>query len=358
MAHNRNVILGWDVGGAHLKAVLLDADGTMLQAAQLPCPLWQGMGRLRHAVAAMLDKLACKANPSMRHAITMTGELADIFPDRGTGVRQIVDVMTELLGAETSFYAGKLGFLQAAEAVGRTADIASANWLASAQWLAAEIGHGLLVDVGSTTADLIPFVDGKPQHRGLTDAERLQCEELVYSGVVRTPLMALGPRVPFQGEWRPLIAEHFATAADVYRLTGELDATDDMAPAADGAGKTLQDSARRLARMLGHDLDDAPQADWQALAQAFRQQQIDLLKAAALRCFSRGILPDNAPLIGAGAGRFVVAHLARQLGRPFVDVDTMIRAHSDESRRWAGICLPAYAVARLNTAAVACKDAA
>lgn len=347
--------MGWDVGGAHLKAVLLDAEGVVQHAAQRPCPLWQGMDQLHQATRQMRDQFS--ATPLM-HVITMTGELADIFPDRDTGVREITNAMAELLGANIRIYAGKLGFVSVADTTRHTAEIASANWLASASWLATRVDTGLLIDIGSTTTDLIPFAGGKPSHLGVTDAERMRLDELVYTGVVRTPLMALGPYVPFEGEWRSLVAEHFATAADVYRLSGELDEADDMAPTADGAGKTAQDSARRLARMIGHDLDAAPQAQWETLALAFREQQISRIKHAALRCYSRHIIAADAPLIGAGVGRFLVQQLAHQLGRPYIDVNAMLMAQSDISRHWAGICLPAYAVARLGQLAAECKSAA
>ena len=42
-------IIGWDIGGAHLKAVLLDANGNVLNIKQLPCPLWRGLHELDSA---------------------------------------------------------------------------------------------------------------------------------------------------------------------------------------------------------------------------------------------------------------------------------------------------------------------
>ncbi|NCU86073.1 MAG: tetrahydromethanopterin biosynthesis protein, partial [Betaproteobacteria bacterium] len=82
----------------------------------------------------------------------------------------------------------------------------------------------------------------------LTDGDRLAVRELVYRGIVRTPVMALAHHVDWQGQMRPLMAEHFATSADVFRLTGDLDEAADAYPAADGGAKTPLESARRLAR--------------------------------------------------------------------------------------------------------------
>ncbi|HLD09924.1 MAG TPA: hydantoinase/oxoprolinase family protein [Methylophilaceae bacterium] len=349
LSHRKSATLGWDVGGAHLKAVLVDADGSVLTAIQVPCRLWQGLDQLRKAIDVVLANL--KLAPD-EHVVTMTGELADIFANRTEGVMQIAGVMTERFGVATRFYAGAIGLESRGFVASNQADqyataIASANWLASTAFVATKVKQGLLVDIGSTTADFVVLSDGKLQNRGYSDAERMQFEELIYTGVVRTPLMALGGRVPFAGEWQTLAAEHFATTADVYRLTGDLNKAEDMSDTADGAGKTPEESARRLARMIGRDLNDASTAAWIGLAKAFKKLQLNTLNAAAMRTLSRNLIDDKAPVIGAGSGKFLARKLAEQLNREYLDVETLIMANTDQVRRWASVCLPAYAVAYL-----------
>jgi (4-(4-[2-(gamma-L-glutamylamino)ethyl]phenoxymethyl)furan-2-yl)methanamine synthase len=80
------LVTGLDVGGAHLKAAQVAPPGRVVAAAQVPCALWQGLDRLGLALAQAAGRLA----PVGRLAVTMTGELADLFPDRATGVRLIV----------------------------------------------------------------------------------------------------------------------------------------------------------------------------------------------------------------------------------------------------------------------------
>ena len=336
--------LGWDVGGAHLKAVLVDTDGSVLTAIQVPCQLWQGLDQFRKAIDVVLANLNHVPD---EHIVTMTGELADIFANRVAGVTQIADVMTKRFGAKTRFYAGSAGMVASNQVTQNAAAIASANWLASAAFVATKVKQGLFVDIGSTTADFVVLSDDKPQNRGYSDAERMQLEELVYAGVARTPLMALGSRVPFAGEWQMLAAEHFATTADVYRLTGDLNKAEDMSDTADGAGKTQEESARRLARMIGRDLNDAPTASWIGLSRAFKQMQLNTLNTAAARALSRNLINDKAPIIGAGAGKFLVRELAKRLNREYLDVETLIVADSKQAGRWASVCFPAYAVAYL-----------
>jgi uncharacterized hydantoinase/oxoprolinase family protein len=119
--------------------------------------------------------------------------------------------------------------------------------------------------------------------------------------------------------------EFFATTADVYRLTGELDAEHDQHPAADGAGKDVAATRQRLARMIGLDAHDAPDDDWSPLAREWRELQLlelrgqlqRVLDAAALpQGREAAALPPRAPLVAAGCGDFLVAALADALRRP------------------------------------------
>jgi probable H4MPT-linked C1 transfer pathway protein len=202
------------------------------------------------------------------------------------------------------------------------------------------------MDVGSTTSDLVILHQGKAEASAFSDAERMRIEELLYTGVVRTPVMAVVHQVPFDGVWQGVAAEHFATTADVYRLTGDLPDGYDMAETADGAGKSLKDCARRLARMVGRDLSDAGMSQWRILARSIKSAQLRTLQKAVERALSRGLLHENAPFLGAGAGRFLVRELSRHMGREYRDVSEWVSAESSVAD-WAVTCLPAYAVARL-----------
>jgi (4-(4-[2-(gamma-L-glutamylamino)ethyl]phenoxymethyl)furan-2-yl)methanamine synthase len=335
--------LGWDVGGAHLKAALVSASGEVLEVYQVACPLWRGMAELKKALAQVLGQL--ETSPQ-RHAVTMTGELVDIFPNRRAGVLLIAQFMVEHLNGEILLYSAKQGFVHHSKASLHVGTIASANWHASASLIAKSIPQAMLVDVGSTTSDLILIKNGLVASQGFTDAERMRFDELIYSGVVRTPLMAICQKVSFDGHLVNVAAEHFATSADVYRLTGELALEDDMADTADGAGKTEHESARRLARMIGHDVEDKDISVWKRLAFEFRKSQLMRMQEAL------GHLDINhdIPLVGAGAGRFLVRALAEQMNKPYLNIETLINT-SNEAIRWASVCLPAVAVATLSIGA-------
>ena len=337
-------IIGWDIGGAHLKAVLTDHQGMAQQALQVPCPLWRGLDELTLAFKqVMLQLNIVKA----QHAITMTGELVDTFENRHNGVLQIAQLMQQLLGDDCVFYAGDTHFLTFEQVAMHTQDIASANWQASANFVATFIDKGLLIDVGSTTADFVLIDDHKTMLNGFNDATRLQTSELLYTGAYRTPVMAIAHLVPFAGDWVHVAAEHFATMADVYRITGDCQDGDDMSDTADGKGKSLAESMTRLARMIGRDRADAPHEAWFGLAFYLKHAQIALLKQAAFRQLSRLPAQTDFCIIGAGAGNFLVRALAQQLGINYNCATELIDANQQSTREAAAICLPAYALANL-----------
>lgn len=332
---------GWDIGGAHVKVAGLDAGGRVVFVDQVAAPLWQGP----EVLDGVLGRLAADLHLSQcRHGLTMTGELADCFIDRPAGVAAIVEQMIAVFPAEkVRVYAGESGFVDPGEARARSARVASANWLATTSWLARRYKSGVLLDIGSTTTDIIPFRNGKAYTTGQSDFERLRSGELLYTGIVRTPVMALVRRVPYGGQWQPVVAETFATMADVYRLTGDLKPHHDLMDTADGRGKSEVDSARRLARMLGLDLEaDASLEDWIRLARYISREQIKIINEVLFR-----IAAGRARLlVGAGSGRFLVEELARYQGCEAVAFDAHLEM-DDILRDKASDCATAVSVAQL-----------
>jgi probable H4MPT-linked C1 transfer pathway protein len=335
-------IVGWDVGGAHLKAALVQ-HGEVNDVMQVPCTLWQGIETIDAAVASVYARWPQAR--LLRNAVTMTGEMVDLFPDRAAGVGALVQHLAGVLGPHTWFF-GAAGWLRAAEAVNEWHQVASANWFAAAAWVARRMDEALLIDVGSTTTDVIPLRHGSVMARGKNDAARLQTGELVYQGVVRTPLCALAQRVRFRNAECNVMNEWFATSADVYRLTNELDASFDQHDTADHRGKDRTATCARLARLIGRDAGDASEADWLDLARTFRGAQVRLIEENVARVLAMTTLSVDAPVVAAGCGEFLVHEIADRLGRNCIDFDRLLGA-SGAAARWARVCAPGAAVALL-----------
>jgi probable H4MPT-linked C1 transfer pathway protein len=333
-------VIGWDLGGVHVKAALVE-EGRVVEAVQAPCRLWRGVPALDETFAQLPDWVRGEA----AHAVTMTGELTDCFADRADGVHQLSAWAAATLKGSVRIYAGRAGFVPADNARAHAADIASANWHATAALIGRHVPHALLVDIGSTTADLIPIVGGQPAAQGYSDAERLETGELVYTGVVRTPLLAFATHAPWRGRRTRLMAETFASTADIYRLTGDLPEGADQQYSADLKGKSIAETEIRLARMVGRDRGEGSAEEWRALAAWFAEAQLRPLHDAAAILLSRSDLPEDAPLVVCGAGRFLAERLAARLGRrPVPLTETIAGCLNGEDAAWVSTCGPAVAV--------------
>jgi probable H4MPT-linked C1 transfer pathway protein len=342
--------VGWDIGGAHVKACVVEGR-RIVDVAQWPCPLWRGLEHLDAAIAVARGRWPSAWDPSTRHVATMTGEMVDLFADREDGVVRLAAHLAEALGPTLRLYGAGAGFCAPHDGARRWREIASANWRATSEVLAPRLRDALLVDIGSTTTDLIALRDARVAALGANDAERLATGELVYHGVVRTPLCALAPRVVFEGRVVNVMNEFFATTADVYRLTGELDPSHDQHASADGGPKDIDATCRRLARMVGRDAREHAPAQWRALAESWREAQLVDIETQVLRVIAASGLRRDAPVVGAGCGAFLARELARRLGRHYIGFADAVceTPPADAARsRWINVCAPAVAVALLS----------
>jgi (4-(4-[2-(gamma-L-glutamylamino)ethyl]phenoxymethyl)furan-2-yl)methanamine synthase len=248
-------------------------------------------------------------------AVTMTGELCDCFPTKRDGVRHILAAVQQVFGDRTVHVWTSAGNLTPPNQFREDMMLlpAAANWLALATYVGrlAARGPAILIDIGSTTADIIPLLDGEPIPAGRTDPERMRSGELVYSGVRRTPVCALlGERVA---------AEWFATTHDVYVLLGLLPPETENRSTADGRPMTPDLAHARLARMLGGDAKVTSAAETRALAERAFERQRALVRGGIEQVVSRLPGPPQT-VIFSGTGEFLAEYawddFATPRGRP------------------------------------------
>jgi probable H4MPT-linked C1 transfer pathway protein len=341
------ITAGYDVGGAHLKVALAE-DGRTIAVRQIPCPLWRGMQQLD---AALVEAVALIARAE-QHAVTMTGELCELFPDRQTGVREILSHLATELDADLRVYMGLRGFADTATAMAEPASVGSMNFLASAALVARTIPDALLIDMGSTTTDIIPVVGGTPcprgprGPRGLTDGDRLRTGELVYTGLTRTDVSVVAQRASLGGIEQRLAAGGFANMADVRRILGELPDGRDQHATLDGRGTSVEESVARFARCFGRDAADASLEDWRSAARDIAGRQLAEVRAAIDDVLAASPVSAGAPIVAAGIGAAQVDLIAQALGRQALRLGTLANAAPD-CAEWATRCAPAVAVALL-----------
>jgi probable H4MPT-linked C1 transfer pathway protein len=296
------VTLGIDIGGANTKAAT--ADGSYVASFYLP--LWRGADL--HGTLARIKKDA----PAGQVGVTITGELADCYPTKKDGIDHIASVVKSVF-PDAVFYGSDGRFHR------DTADtrlFSAANWSASARYVGRLHRDVLFVDIGSTTTDIIPVIDGEPA-AGLADFERLARGELVYAGALRTNLAALLRRVQVKGLEVRTSSELFAISGDVYLLLGRIAAGDYTCDAPDGGGKSQEEAARRIARLVCCDLSELGMDDVREIAsQAYRSQVDDLKDAIRTVAEKHGL--KRASICGLGS--FLARDALDGLAMPFAQV--------------------------------------
>ncbi len=320
------MILGLDIGGANTKAAT--SDGRFTYSAYLP--LWKGCD-----LEGTLRDIRQKAGPVDAVGATITGELADCFASKKEGVERI-SAAIKLVFPEAVFYGNDGNFYSAIASPGL---IAAANWSASARLIGSAHKNVLFIDVGSTTSDIIPVVNGVPE-AGLTDFERLSRGELVYTGALRTNVAALLRTVTLNGRAVRTSSELFAITGDVNLLLGNISEEDYTCDTPDGGSKDTGGAARRLARVVCCDPGELSREDITELARQAYGRQVDDLKEGIGQVAGRHGIKSA---IVCGAGDFIAKAALQRLGLPFAGV-----AAGNGTR--VSRVFPAYAVARLLSA--------
>jgi (4-(4-[2-(gamma-L-glutamylamino)ethyl]phenoxymethyl)furan-2-yl)methanamine synthase len=291
--------IGLDIGGANLKGVWSDG-----RAEALAFPLW----KRHHELATTLTPWIQSLPRSGKVAVTMTGELADCYRTKAEGTEHITHaVCTAAAGREVVLWSTEGCFLTPAEVPDHTLQVAASNWHALATWWARRNPQqsGLIIDIGSTTTDIIPYANGVPIAQGRTDLGRLQHGELIYRGVRRTPLCAIAERVPFRGRMVPVGAEWFATMQDVCLWRREIAEDPEDRETANGRPATREEAATRLVRMLCCDLTEVTTAEIDSLANdyALRCREsivdgLDQVLQSARECAGHILLSGEGTFLG------------------------------------------------------------
>lgn len=293
--------IGLDIGGANLK--IATASG---RAITRPFELWKHPAQL----AAELTRLASEFPADLPLAVTMTGELCDCFETKRDGVRHILAAVGKVFPEDRiRVWSTEGRFLNIDDARQAAFRVAAANWHGLATFACRLVGSesAILLDIGSTTTDIIPLNGGKPIPKGLTDFDRMNVSELVYTGASRTPVCAV---VPSCYEIPSVASELFATMRDVYLLLGMIPDDPDDSGTADGRSATRRYAHARLARMLGGDAESTTVEATLALASRASLAQAILIGWALANVY-RTLPTPASKIVLSGSGEFIgriVAH--------------------------------------------------
>ena len=333
-------VLGFDVGGAHLKVGRRWMRPGGCRACRFPAPCGRGWSSWMRAFAEALDR---ELAPSELHGVTMTGELCRHLsrPRRGGGAGcATIPMLAHFPAGDLRFYGGEAGFVAPAEATAAAAErsprptgMPRRRSRPSATTRRALRRHGARPRRTSSRSSA-----GRVIRAGSSDAARMRRGELVYTGATRTFLMAVAqqcavPRAAPAGDGR------------VFRVHGGRPSPDlassrrrGQHATADGAGKTPGSVAARLARMIGRDLAEAESGSGDSLAGISPKRSSGSCRTPDRRCSRAELLPEarrsSRPASAASCGR-----VARRLARPYGDFAGLMQG-DPASREWAARARP------------------
>jgi len=302
-------ILGWDIGGVNTKASRLAAGKT--SSFSMPFEMQQDPAGLAPLLREAAGRLG--SDGADHHAITMTAELSQAFRTKREGVEFVLSALQSSFAEDRlHVYTTAGNFVTPRLARARPLEVAASNWTATANWVARLVPDCILLDIGTTTTDLIPVRRGVAAAQGRTDPERLQSGELVYTGVLRTPLEAIVSEVPLGGKSVGVSAEGFALTGDVYLWQGRLDPCDYSCRTPDGRPATREYAAERLARVVCADREMLGESSIADIAEAVARAQLGRIVGALGGIRSR--YPEIDSAVVTGLGEFLAEDAARAAG--------------------------------------------
>lgn len=277
----------------------------------------------------MLLDIAKRLEPE-KAGVVITGELSDCFPDKDAGLSYIIDAVNNAF--RNAYFLDSNGvFLKE-----KSRSIAAANWMASALAVGKEFGNCIFLDTGSTTTDIIPIKNEKPLARK-TDFERLKHGELVYSGALRTNIAAILKSVNLGNDRFRISSELFSITADAYLLMGMISPENYTCDTPDGAGKTIIDAKRRLARVVCADLNEIGDDEILSIAMQVREAQVNDIKEALFQISQEHGIKS---VVTCGLGEFLAKRAAQECGFDIISI-------SEKYGKEISKVFPAYAVAQL-----------
>jgi probable H4MPT-linked C1 transfer pathway protein len=307
-------------------------------------PVWREPEKLTSVLLTLKERLGADKLDGL--GVTMTAELSDAYPTKREGVHKILksvksaflDVHIHVLNTEA-----KLEPIETAEAY--PFGVAAANWAATGWLVSQKVKDCIAVDVGSTSASIIPIVNGQVAAKGKTDLDKLICGELVYTGSLRTNVAAIVHSVPVKGAVAGVASELFALSGDVHLALGNIAEKQYTCETADGRGKSLPETLARLARVVCADTEMLTKQETLNMAKHIYEKQVLQVAEGLSKVYSytKTLTSNEVPVVVTGLGKdFIARKAAEKIGaKEIVDLGTLTQTE-------AVVATPAFGVALMT----------
>lgn len=212
---------------------------------------------------------------------TITAELSDAFYTKKEGIEIICECLSYCFKDHIIKLINVKGdFVDIDEALKDYLSVSASNWVSTSYVLGEYEKYAILLDIGSTTLDLIPIKDGIPVPEGTNDLDRLSNGELFYTGVLRPPISSIVQEVPYRGKMIPISFEYFANAADVYSILKKISVKEYICDTADKRDKNLENCYARISRIICGDLLMVDKTDLDKIAIYIYERHKELIENA------------------------------------------------------------------------------
>lgn len=313
---NNKILIGWDIGGANTKICVFDSNYNIIDTYSENLKIWENFSNLRSLFTKVYNKYETY---EVSNFITITAESCDNFLERNDGILKIIELCKNHMLGKNFYFSNDGNYIDYSAALLKPNKLFSTNWMLSLNFLNLSRDIDVLIDIGSTTTDII--YKNMSVKDNVSDYQRLCNNTLVYVGVVRTPLSMLIDSVNYRNNLSPLINEVYATTGDIFNITKDIDFTNSHYRGADGKSFTRENSLIRLGRNIGFDYNPN---DEKYLVEISKKIKREIIKKIFSCLTNRlDIKLNNSIISSVGEGNFLVKELCEKNNIIYKPIETI-----------------------------------
>lgn len=316
---NKKVYVGWDIGGANTKIVVLDENLNFIYSNKFYLPIWESFSQIKETISYCLASIH---KYDLFHLVTFTAESCDNFDNRSVAIKSLARICHKLLGKNLKFYSNKNKYENFKHVINNPLTFASSNWVPYRSFLIKKYKYDIAIDLGSTTTDIIPnktFIK-----IGSSDFERINMGTLLYFGVERTPLSMLLDNINVNKKKIHLLNEFYARSSDVFLLSKDLLGCDVLSKNCDGRSNSLDNCRKRLLRQFGLDLNQKNFGLSNRIVKAIKNDIIENIDSLVKQHVKKN---DTVKIFGTGQGEFLLKELCKKKKYIFYSSSNMLEAN-------------------------------
>ncbi len=332
--------LGVDIGGAHIKIIGLDKSREICLVEYRKFYFWEEYKNFHNEID-YINSLSIK---NIKCAITMTAELCDVFENRKEGF-EFIKNECQRIKFNYFFYVNKKNNFSRIEDSSHK-DIISMNWHSMGKYLKNIFSDAILIDFGSTTTDFVHVKNGIISNKFFDDFSRLNNNELIYTGVIRTPIFGLQKAINYKGMEFKIIPEQFSTTGDLFRIKKKIKNNFDIDEESNSSKIKVQNSYQRVARSFGLDFSKNKKRLIDGLCELLIAYQLTIIKKNLRILIKKFMFKSRVPIVISGIGQDILYDFLKESHNTFL-LENFLKSKNKNLKKKASYHAPALCIALL-----------